>query len=65
MKRSIGDLVVDLQINNQGIPPKRSVRKKRNILKQTKLLQEEIGNFCIKRAMVKIGTPPVTRKVQG
>lgn len=57
--------MVDLQINNQGIPLKRSIRKKRNILKQTKLLEEEMGNFCIKRAMVKIGTPPFTRKVQG
>ena len=44
--------------NNQGRPPKPSVRQKRNILRQTKLLQEEMGNFCVKRVMVKAGIPP-------
>ena len=58
MKKNIGDLVVDLQKNNQGRPPKLSVPQKRNILRQTKLLQEEMGNFCVKRAMVKAGIPP-------
>ena len=41
MKRNIEDLVANLQKHNQGRPPKLSVRKKRNILQQTKLLQEE------------------------
>ena len=58
MKRNIGDLVVDLRKNNQGRPPKLSVQQKRNILRQTKLLQEETGNFCVKRVMVKAGIPP-------
>ena len=58
MKKNIGDLVVNLQKNNQGRPPKLSVRQKRNILRQTKLLQEERGNFCVKRVMVKAGIPP-------
>ena len=58
MEKNIGELVGDLRKNNQGRPPKLSVRQKRNILKQTKLLQEEMGNFCVKRAMVKAGIPP-------
>ena len=58
MRKNIGDLVVDLQKNKQGRPPKLSVRQKRNILRQTKLLQEEMGNFCVKRVMVKAGIPP-------
>ena len=44
--------------NNEGRPPKLSLRQKRNILRQTKLLQEEMGNFCVKRVMVKAGIPP-------
>ena len=55
MKKSIGGLVVDLWKNDQGRPPKLSVRQKRNILRQTKLLQEELGNFCVKKVMVKPG----------
>ena len=58
MKRNIGDLVVDFRKNNQGRPPKLSVRQKRNILRQTKFLQEEMGNFCVKRVIVKAGIPP-------
>ena len=58
MKENIGDLVVDLRNNNQGTPPKPSVRQKRNILRRTKLLQEEMGNFCLKRVIVKVGIPP-------
>ena len=58
MKQNIGDLVVDLRKNNQGRPPKLSVQQKRNILQQTKLLQEEMGNFCVKKVMVKAGIPP-------
>ena len=55
MKKNIGGLVVDLWKNDQGRPPKLSVRQKRNILQQTKLLQEELGNFCVKKVMVKPG----------
>ena len=55
MKKNIGGLVVDLWKNDQGRPPKLSVRQKRNILRQTKLLQEELGNFCVKKVMVKSG----------
>ena len=56
-KKNIGDLVVDLRKNIQGGPPKLSVRQKGNILRQTKLLQEEMGNFCIKRVMVRASIP--------
>ena len=62
MKRNFEDLVVDSQKNNQGRPQKLSVRKKRNILQQTKFSQEEMGNFCVKRAIVKIGIPPFINK---
>ena len=55
MKKNIGGLVVDLWKNDQGRPPKLSVRQKRNILRQTKLLQEELGNFWVKKVMVKPG----------
>ena len=37
--------------------PKLSVQHKKNILWQTKFLQEEIGNFCVKRVMIKAGIP--------
>ena len=58
MKKNIGDLVVDLRKNNQVRTPELSARQKRNILRQTKLLQEEMRNFCVKRVMVKAGIPP-------
>ena len=49
MKKSIGDLVVDLHKNNQGRPPKPSVGENINTSRQTKLLQEEIRKpFCKK-----------------
>ena len=57
MKKNIGDLVVNLRKNNQGRPPKLSLQKKRNILRQTKLLQDEMRKFCVKRVMVKAGIP--------
>ena len=38
-----------LQKNKQGRPPKLSVQQKRNILRQTKHLQEEMGNFFVKK----------------
>ena len=34
--------------NNQGRRPKLSVQQKRNFLRQTKRLQEEMGNFFFK-----------------
>ena len=34
--------------NNQGKPPKLSVWQKRNILRQTKRLREEMRNFLVK-----------------
>ena len=37
---------------------KLSVRQKRNILQQTKRLQEEIGKCFVKRVMVRAGIPP-------
>ena len=58
MKKNIGDLVVDLQKNKQGRPPKLSARQKRNILQQTKLLQKQMGKFCRKKVMLKAGIPP-------
>ena len=58
MKKNIEDLVVDLRKNNQGRPPKLSVRQKRSISRQTKLIQEEIGNFCVKSVMVTAGILP-------
>ena len=57
MKKNIGDLVVDLRKNNQGRPPKLSLQKKRNILRETKLVQDEMRKFCVKRVMVKAGIP--------
>ena len=65
MKRNIKDLVVDLQKNNQGRRQKLSVSKKRNTLQQTKFLQEEMGNFCVKRVIVKIGIPAFISKERG
>ena len=39
-----------LRKNNQGRPPKLSVPQKTNILRQTKRLQEEMGNlFFVKK----------------
>ena len=52
MKKNIGNLVVDLRKNNQGGPPKLSSRQKINIL------QQEMGNFCVKRVMVRASIPP-------
>ena len=55
MEKKIGDLVVHLPKNNQQRPPKLFVRQRRNILRQTKLLQEDMENFYVKRVMVKAG----------
>ena len=47
-----------LQKNNQGRSLKLSVWQKKNILQQIKCLQEDIGNFSVKRVMVKADISP-------
>ena len=42
----------------KGRPTKLSDRQKRNILRQTKVLQEEMGNFSVKRVTVRAGILP-------
>ena len=44
MKKNIGDSVVDLRKNNQRRILNLSVQQKRNLLRQTTPLQEEMGN---------------------
>ena len=56
--KNIGDLVPDKRKQIQGRPTKLSGRQKRNILRQAKVLQEEVGNFSMKRVMVRAGIPP-------
>ena len=58
MVKNIGDLVLDKRKQNQGRPTKPSDRQKRNILRQAKVLQEEVGNFSVKRVMVSADIPP-------
>lgn len=58
MVKNIGDLVPDKRKKNQGRPSKLSERQKRNILRQTAVLQEELGNFSVKRVMVRADIPP-------
>ena len=58
MVKNIGDLVPDKQKQNQGRPTKLSDRQKRKILRQAKVLQEEVRNFSVKRVMVRAGIPP-------
>ena len=57
MVENIGDLIPDKRKQNQGRPTKLSDRQKRNILRQAKVLQEELGNFSVKRVMVRAGIP--------
>ena len=58
MVNNIGDLVSDKRKQNQDRPTKLSERQKRNVLRQAKVLQEEVGNFSAKRVMVTAGIPP-------
>ena len=58
MVKKIDDIVPDKRKNNQGRPSKLSERQKRNILRQTTVLQKELGNFSIKRVMMRAGVPP-------
>ena len=62
MKKNIGDSVVHLLKNNLGRPRKLSVQQKINILQQTKHLEEEMGNFCVKTIIVKAGILPSIRE---
>ena len=57
-RSKICDLVLDKWNQNQGRPTKLSDRQKRNILRQARVLQEEVGNFSMRRVMVKAGIPP-------
>ena len=58
MLKNIGDLVPDKRKENQGRRTKLSERQKRNILRQAKVLQEEVGNVSMKSIMVRAGIPP-------
>ena len=51
-------MVPDKRKQNIGRPTKLSDKQKRNILRQAKVLQEEVGNFSVKRIMMKTGIPP-------
>ena len=57
MVKNIGDLVLDKRKQNQGRPTKLSDRQKRNILRQVKVLHEEVGNFSVKKVRVRDGIP--------
>ena len=58
MVKNIGVLVLDKRKQNQGRPTKLSDRQKRNILRQAKVLLEEVGNFSVKRVMVRADISP-------
>ena len=58
MVKNIGELAPYKRKQNQGRPTKLSDRQKRNILRQAKGLQGEVGNFSVKRIMVRTGIPP-------
>ena len=58
LRPQFGNLVLDKRKQNQGRPTKLSDRQKRNILRQAKELQEEVGNFSAKGVMVRAGIPP-------
>ena len=58
MVQNISDLVPDKRKQNQGRPTKLSDRQERNILHQAKVLQEEMGKYSVKRAVVSAGISP-------
>ena len=58
MVKNVGDLVPDKRKQNQSRPTILSDRQKRNILRQVNVLREELGNFSVKRVMVRTGIPP-------
>ena len=57
VEKESGDLAVGKRKENKGRPPILSVQKKQYIY-HTKILQEELGNFCVKRIKARAGTPP-------
>ena len=59
MKKTIGDLVLDKRKFNKGRPQRLTVREKRNIIRHTKILQQNVGNFCVKRIKVHAGISPL------
>ena len=58
MVKKIDDLVLDKWKQNPRRPTKLSDRQKRNILRQAKVLQEEVGNFSVKRVMMSADIRP-------
>ena len=58
MVKNIGDLILDKRKQNQGRTKSFWDRKKRNILHRAKVMQEEVGNFSVKRVMVGAVIPP-------
>ena len=55
MKKKIGDNVLDKRNNNSGRPPKLSLRDKRNIIRQTEVLKNQIGYFTVRRVKMCAG----------
>ena len=55
MAERIGGLVPSKWKGNQGRPAKLLGRQKRNILRQPNVHQEAVGNFSVKRVMLKSG----------
>ena len=58
MVKNIGDLILDKRKQNQGRTTNFWDRQKRNILRRAKVMQEEVGNFSVKRVMVRAVIPP-------
>ena len=58
IEKCIGDLAVDKRKENKRRPLELSVLQKRKIIRQTKIVQVEMGNFCAKRMKVRAGIPP-------
>ena len=58
MVKNIGDQVLHKRKQSQQGPAKLSYRQKRNILRQAKVHQDEVGNLSVKRVMVRAGIPP-------
>ena len=58
MVKNVGDLVLDKRKQNQGRSTKLSDRQKRNILRQVKVSDEEVGTFSLKKVRVRDGIPP-------
>ena len=61
MVKKNGDPLLHKWKQNQGRPTKLSDRQKRNILRQAEVLQEDVGNFGVKRVMIRASIPPSIR----